>query len=68
MGEKDELIASVNSFYTSVKDERSISSKLINFNLPQYYDVIHPENGADSYIVPYRNDSGYKRSQRVASA
>jgi adenylate cyclase class 1 len=67
VGEKDELIASVNSFYTSVKDERSISSKLINFNLPQYYDVIHPDNG-DSYIVPYRNDSGYKRPQKVASA
>jgi adenylate cyclase class 1 len=50
-----------------VKDERSISSKLINFNLPQYYDVIHPDNG-DSYIVPYRNDSGYKRPQKVASA
>ncbi|MDR9825282.1 class I adenylate cyclase [Vibrio sp. FNV 38] len=67
VGEKDELIASVNNFYTSVKDERSISSKLINFNLPQYYDVRHPENG-DSYIVPYRNDSGYKRSPKVASA
>ncbi|KAA8665377.1 class I adenylate cyclase [Vibrio gigantis] len=55
-GEKDEMIASVNSFYTSVKDESKLSSKLINFNLPQYYQIIHPEEG-NSYVVPYRNDS-----------
>ncbi|NNN46035.1 MULTISPECIES: class I adenylate cyclase [unclassified Vibrio] len=55
-GEKDEMIASVNSFYTSVRDDNKIASKLINFNLPQYYQIIHPEEG-ESYVVPYRNDS-----------
>jgi adenylate cyclase class 1 len=55
-GEKDEMIASVNSFYTSVKDESKMSSKLINFNLPQYYQIVHPEEGK-SYVVPYRNDA-----------
>ena len=55
-GEKDEMIASVNSFYTSVKDETKVSSKLINFNLPQYYQIVHPEEGS-SYVVPYRNDA-----------
>ncbi|MCA2015428.1 class I adenylate cyclase [Vibrio tritonius] len=55
-GEKDEMIASVNGFYTSIKDENNLASKFINFNLPQYYQVVHPVEG-DSYVVPYRNDS-----------
>ncbi|MEL0610872.1 class I adenylate cyclase [Vibrio echinoideorum] len=55
-GEKDEMIASVNSFYTSVKDESKVSSRLINFNLPQYYQIVHPDEG-NSYVVPYRNDA-----------
>ncbi|AQW58180.1 class I adenylate cyclase [Vibrio owensii] len=54
-GSKDEMIASVNSFYTSVKDDNRVSSKFINFNLPQYYQIIHPEEG-NTYIIPYRND------------
>ncbi|EDL51654.1 adenylate cyclase [Vibrio mediterranei AK1] len=53
-GSKDEMIASVNSFYTSNVDSE-MSSKLINFNLPQYYQLIHPEEG-EPYIIPYRND------------
>lgn len=55
-GEKDEMIASVNTFYTSVKDDKEVASQLINFNLPQYYQIVHPEEG-DSYVIPYRNDS-----------
>ncbi len=67
-GEKDEMITSVNSFYTSVKDENQIAAKLINFNLPQYYQIIHPEEG-DSYVVPYRNDSSlYSRPSKVINA
>ncbi|ODZ54944.1 class I adenylate cyclase [Vibrio parahaemolyticus] len=54
-GSKDEMIASVNSFYTSVKDDSRVESKFINFNLPQYYQIIHPEEG-NAYIIPYRND------------
>ncbi|MGR5321808.1 class I adenylate cyclase [Vibrio alfacsensis] len=54
-GSKDEMIASVNSFYTSVKDDSRVASKCINFNLPQYYQIIHPEEG-NAYIIPYRND------------
>ncbi|WP_394252725.1 class I adenylate cyclase [Vibrio profundi] len=55
-GEKDEMIASVNTFYTSVKDDKEVASQLINFNLPQYYQIVLPEEG-DSYVIPYRNDS-----------
>ncbi|EGR1598924.1 class I adenylate cyclase [Vibrio parahaemolyticus] len=54
-GSKDEMIASVNSFYTSVKDDSRVAPKFINFNLPQYYQIIHPEEG-NAYIIPYRND------------
>jgi adenylate cyclase class 1 len=53
-GTKDEMIHSVNGFYTSLKDETKVSAKYINFNLPQYYQIIHPENEA-SYILPYRS-------------
>ncbi|MGY3571045.1 class I adenylate cyclase [Vibrio paucivorans] len=67
-GEKDEMISSVNSFYTSVKDGNSVSSKLINFNLPQYYQIVHPEEG-ESYIVPYRNDNAtYSKPSRAVNA
>ncbi len=67
-GEKDEMIASVNSFYTSVKDENTVSSKFINFNLPQYYQIVHPEDG-EPYIVPYRSDStGYPKSGKIVNA
>jgi adenylate cyclase class 1 len=66
-GEKDEMIASVNSFYTSVRDDNQIASKLINFNLPQYYQIIHPEEG-ESYVVPYRNDSAlYSRPSKAVN-
>ena len=53
-GTKDEMIHSVNDFYTSLKDDKKVSSKYINFNLPQYYQIIHPES-ASSYILPYRS-------------
>ncbi|RJX65298.1 class I adenylate cyclase [Vibrio sinensis] len=67
-GEKDEMIASVNSFYTSVKDDNSLSAKLINFNLPQYYQIVSPDDG-ESYIVPYRNDgSNYVKPTRAVNA
>ena len=67
-GEKDEMIASVNSFYTSVRDDSQLASKLINFNLPQYYQIIHPEEGG-SYVVPYRNDSAvYSKPSKAVNA
>ncbi|MZI94510.1 class I adenylate cyclase [Vibrio sp. CAIM 722] len=67
-GEKDEMIAAVNGFYTSVKDDDNIAAKFINFNLPQYYQIVHPEEG-DSYVVPYRNDSAvYSKPIKAVSA
>ncbi|WP_261882259.1 class I adenylate cyclase [Vibrio pelagius] len=66
-GQKDEMIASVNSFYTSVKDDSKVASKLINFNLPQYYQIVHPDDG-QSYVVPYRNDATLSsRNSKIAN-
>ncbi|AEX23485.1 class I adenylate cyclase [Vibrio sp. EJY3] len=66
-GSKDEMIASVNSFYTSVKDDTRVASKFINFNLPQYYQIIHPEEG-NAYIIPYRNDCPPHRPNKAVNA
>ncbi|MEZ9060321.1 class I adenylate cyclase [Vibrio pelagius] len=66
-GQKDEMIASVNSFYTSVKDDSKVASKLINFNLPQYYQIVHPDD-EQSYVVPYRNDATLSsRNSKIAN-
>ncbi|WP_317918001.1 class I adenylate cyclase [Vibrio sp. MACH09] len=56
-GGKDEMINNVNHFYTSSQQESMENHTLINFNLPQYYQIVHPEEGTNSYVVPYRNDN-----------
>lgn len=57
-GSKDEMINNVNRFYTSNHDIETENNPLINFNLPQYYQIIHPKDGdTNSYVVPYRNDN-----------
>ncbi|EGU36206.1 adenylate cyclase [Vibrio ichthyoenteri ATCC 700023] len=67
-GEKDEMIASVNSFYTSARDDSQMASKLINFNLPQYYQIVH-NHDEEPYIVPYRNDGAtYTKPNRAINA
>ncbi|MFW7525974.1 class I adenylate cyclase [Vibrio ostreicida] len=64
-GTKDEMIANVNSFYTSVKDENQVTTQFTNFNLPQYYQVVQPDDG-QPYIVPYRNDGApYSKPPRA---
>ncbi len=64
-GTKDEMVNSVNAFYTSLKDGKKVTSKFINFNLPQYYQIVHPEHG-ESYILPYR--SGGLPNSRLSKA
>lgn len=67
-GLKDDMIASVNSFYTSIKDDSQLPTQLINFNLPQYYQIVHPEEG-EPYIEPYRNDgTTYSKSGKAVNA
>jgi adenylate cyclase class 1 len=67
-GEKDEMIASVNSFYTSAQEESAVESKFINFNLPQYYQIVNSSDD-EPYIVPYRSDTtNYSRPTRAVNA
>jgi adenylate cyclase class 1 len=57
-GSKDDMINNVNRFYTSSHGSEPADSGVINFNLPQYYQIIHPEDGSsNSYVAPYRNDN-----------
>lgn len=67
-GDKDDMIASVNSFYTSVNDEKTFSTPLINFNLPQFYQIILCEDG-ETCVVPYSSgDDSHVRSNKIANA
>ena len=62
------MIASVNSFYTSVRDDNELASQLINFNLPQYYQIVHPVEGETYVVPPYRNDSSlYSRPSKAVN-
>ncbi|WP_162045348.1 class I adenylate cyclase [Vibrio taketomensis] len=68
-GGKDEMIANVNSFYTSVRDDNQVASKFINFNLPQYYQIVYDAEDGEPYIVPYRNDGAtYVKPNRAVNA
>jgi adenylate cyclase class 1 len=58
-GSKDDIINNVNRFYTSnFSDSQNgeTEQQPVNFNLPQFYQIVHPVDG-DSYVLPYRNDS-----------
>ncbi len=55
-GSKDEIISNVNRFYTSSTLGKNTEQQPVNFNLPQFYQIVHPHDG-NSYVVPYRNDS-----------
>ncbi len=55
-GSKDEIISNVNRFYTSNISGKNTEQQPVNFNLPQFYQIVHPHDG-NSYIIPYRNDS-----------
>jgi len=67
-GSKDEMIADVNNFYTSAKHDGTVTSKFINFNLPQYYQIVKADNGSD-YIIPYRSEpSSNSQSDDVVNA
>ncbi len=57
-GSKDEMISNVNRFYTSNHQTGRKESHLVNFNLPQYYQIVHPkEEHESSYVMPYRSNS-----------
>lgn len=51
-GNKDELIQGVHRFYTNSQEESRDESAFTNFNLPQFYDIIHKEN-KELEVIPY---------------
>lgn len=51
-GNKDELIQGVHRFYTNSQEESREENAFTNFNLPQFYDIIHKEN-KELEVIPY---------------
>ncbi|MFM2480721.1 class I adenylate cyclase [Celerinatantimonas sp. YJH-8] len=52
-GSKDELVQGINRFYTSTQEQFEAASAPINFNLPQYYDIVERDGKVD--VQPYRS-------------
>ncbi|PSW03449.1 class I adenylate cyclase [Photobacterium lipolyticum] len=63
-GDKDEMVHGVNRFYTSAQDRFSYSAHFINFNLPQFYDIVRTEAG-DLQVIPFKSG---QQTQRRPSA
>ncbi|WP_043157606.1 class I adenylate cyclase [Aeromonas diversa] len=51
-GNKEELVQGVNRFYTSSHERFSDDGQFINFNLPQFYEII--TQGGEQQVIPYR--------------
>lgn len=50
-GDKDELVQSVIRFYSSSQERFTYNTKYINFNLPQFYEII--DFNGSRQIIPY---------------
>ncbi|USD65363.1 class I adenylate cyclase [Vibrio sp. SCSIO 43136] len=68
-GSKDEMVANVNRFYTSssYQDDLKVGTAFTNFNLPQYYQILRPQDG-DAYVVPYRSEHCSSRQDKAVNA
>ncbi|MGL5991164.1 MAG: class I adenylate cyclase [Plesiomonas sp.] len=52
-GNKDELVQDVNRFYAAAHDKLTVGASIINFNLPQFYQVV--QRDGRTQIDPYRS-------------
>ncbi len=52
LSEKDDIVRSINEFYANSAHATTKGVLGANFNLPQYYQIVHPQFG-DSYVAPY---------------
>ncbi|OEE82514.1 class I adenylate cyclase [Enterovibrio norvegicus] len=59
-GDKEEMVQGVNRFYTSSQEKVSFSGQAVNFNLPQFYDIIHQADGR-AQVIPYKSDRQWQR-------
>ncbi|MFT5880772.1 MAG: adenylate cyclase class 1 [Moritella sp.] len=51
-GNKNELIQGVHRFYTHSQEEARHEGVFTNFNLPQFYDIVHTED-KELEVIPY---------------
>nr|WP_086939221.1 class I adenylate cyclase [Thaumasiovibrio occultus] len=52
-GHKDDMVHGVSQFYTSAQGRVKHSAGFINFNLPQFYNIVRDKNG-EAQVLPYR--------------
>ncbi len=50
-GRLDDLVQNVNRYYTSARDRFSDEVNLVNFNLPQFYELVM--RGGELDVIPY---------------
>ncbi|WP_028024256.1 class I adenylate cyclase [Enterovibrio calviensis] len=65
-GDKEEMVQGVNRFYTSSQEKVSFSGQAVNFNLPQFYDIIHQADGR-AQVIPYKSDRQWQRGADMRS-
>ncbi|MDU1024453.1 MAG: class I adenylate cyclase, partial [Leclercia adecarboxylata] len=51
-GSKEELVRDVSRFYSSSHDRFTYGSSFINFNLPQFYQIVKVDGRAQ--VIPFR--------------
>ena len=52
-GSKDDLVQSVNRYYTLTHERFNHDSQFINFNLPQFYELVWRDG--EQQVEPYRS-------------
>ncbi|MDD1783536.1 class I adenylate cyclase [Enterovibrio sp. ZSDZ35] len=60
-GDKEEMVQGVNRFYTAPQDKTSFSGQAVNFNLPQFYDIVYQADGR-AQVIPYKSDRQWQRT------
>lgn len=59
-GDKDELVHGLNRFYTAPQTNRNYNGQGVNFNLPQFYDIVRLKQGRDQ-VIPYKSEKNGQR-------
>ncbi len=54
-GSKEELVRDVSRFYSSSHDRFTYGSSFINFNLPQFYQIVEVDR--HTQVIPFRTQA-----------
>lgn len=54
-GSKEELVRDVSRFYSSSHDRFTYGSSFVNFNLPQFYQIVNVDNRTQ--VIPFRSQT-----------